>query len=499
MYGEYAKDPRMKINLGIRRRLAPLLDNGRDEIELMHAILFSLPGTPGPLLRRRDRDGRQRLPRRPRRRPHPDAVDGRPQRRLLAARTSPSSTRRRSWTRSTATRPSTSRPSCARRPRCCAGCTASSRCARSTRSSAWATTSRCRPSNPRIFAHVRTYDDDVVLCVHNLARSAQAVELDLSAYEGRYPEEMFGRSRFPRIGELPYLLTLAPARVLLVPAREEERESRTLAPSAAGEIACPTRSCASACRPSAGSASSRRSSRTSRRRRDPRWREPPPRLAVARGRVPAGTHELYQLPLGARPEAAGPRASICVTDGLAIYDALRDPETARALVRRSPRDAEVETRRRVRSDWAGAAPAAPADGEVRPMGAEQSNSSIVFDERLGLKAFRRLGAGRQPRARDAALPHRARLPAHRAAARAGTSYRAGSRRDARASCRSFLAGGRDGWELALDALAERPRALRSTALEALGEVIGADAHGAGLRQLRPRLRARGARPRRSRC
>ena len=46
MYAEYAKDPRMKINVGIRRRLAPLLDNGRDEIELMHAILFSLPGSP---------------------------------------------------------------------------------------------------------------------------------------------------------------------------------------------------------------------------------------------------------------------------------------------------------------------------------------------------------------------------------------------------------------------------------------------------------------------
>ena len=46
MYSEYAKDPRMKLNLGIRRRLAPLLDNGRDEIELMTAILFSLPGSP---------------------------------------------------------------------------------------------------------------------------------------------------------------------------------------------------------------------------------------------------------------------------------------------------------------------------------------------------------------------------------------------------------------------------------------------------------------------
>src|SRR5438046_8664402 len=46
MYAEYAKDPRMKLNLGIRRRLAPLLDNGQDEMQLMHAILFSLPGSP---------------------------------------------------------------------------------------------------------------------------------------------------------------------------------------------------------------------------------------------------------------------------------------------------------------------------------------------------------------------------------------------------------------------------------------------------------------------
>jgi len=66
------------------------------------------------------------------------------------------------------------------------------------------------PENPRIFAHIRTWEDDVVLCVHNVARSAQAVELDLHEYEGRVPVEMFGQSQFPRIGELPYLLTLAP-------------------------------------------------------------------------------------------------------------------------------------------------------------------------------------------------------------------------------------------------------------------------------------------------
>jgi maltose alpha-D-glucosyltransferase/alpha-amylase len=65
-------------------------------------------------------------------------------------------------------------------------------------------------SNPRIFALIRRYQDDIVLCAHNLARSAQAVELDLGAYRGRHPVELFGNSRFPQIGELPYLLTFQP-------------------------------------------------------------------------------------------------------------------------------------------------------------------------------------------------------------------------------------------------------------------------------------------------
>ena len=67
-----------------------------------------------------------------------------------------------------------------------------------------------KTSNHRVFAHIRRYEEDIVLCVHNLARSAQAAELDLGEYVGRFPEEMFGRTRFPRIGELPYLLTFSP-------------------------------------------------------------------------------------------------------------------------------------------------------------------------------------------------------------------------------------------------------------------------------------------------
>jgi maltose alpha-D-glucosyltransferase/alpha-amylase len=70
----YATDPRMRINVGIRRRLAPLLENDRRKIELMN-FLLSMPGTPVALLRRRDRHGRQHLPRRPQRRAHADAVE----------------------------------------------------------------------------------------------------------------------------------------------------------------------------------------------------------------------------------------------------------------------------------------------------------------------------------------------------------------------------------------------------------------------------------------
>jgi len=81
-------------------------------------------------------------------------------------------------------------------------------------------------TNPRVFAHVRTYQDDVAVCVHNLARSAQAVELDLSRWKGREPEEMFGRTRFPQIGELRYLLTLAPRGFFWFLLREAERPAR---------------------------------------------------------------------------------------------------------------------------------------------------------------------------------------------------------------------------------------------------------------------------------
>ncbi|MGE5689818.1 MAG: maltose alpha-D-glucosyltransferase [Pseudomonadota bacterium] len=209
MYAEYAKDPRMKLNLGIRRRLAPLLDNGRPEIELLHAIMFSLPGSPvlyygdeigmGDNVFLGDRDGVRTpmqwtsdrnggfsradfaqlyLP------PLMDPVYGYQAVNVEAELRQPNSFLR--WLR---------RFIELRKQHPVFGL---------------GSYEALVTSNPRVFAHIRTYEDDVVLCVHNLARSAQAVELNLAWYEGWVPEEMFGRTAFPQIGQLPYLLTLAP-------------------------------------------------------------------------------------------------------------------------------------------------------------------------------------------------------------------------------------------------------------------------------------------------
>ncbi len=228
MYAEYAKDPRMKLNLGIRRRLAPLLDNGRDEIALMTAIMFSLPGSPilyygdeiamGDNVYLGDRDG-VRTPMQwsgdrnggfsradfaqlyaP---PLMDPVYGYQAVNVEAQlRTSNSLLR---WLK---------RFIALRKEHPVFG---------------FGTYEPLSTSNHRIFAHVRRYEDDLVLCVHNLARTAQAVELDLAEFEGRYPEEMFGRVRFPRIGQWPYLLTLAPRGFfwfVLTPPDEDEGDRR---------------------------------------------------------------------------------------------------------------------------------------------------------------------------------------------------------------------------------------------------------------------------------
>jgi maltose alpha-D-glucosyltransferase/alpha-amylase len=209
MYAEYAKDPRMKLNLGIRRRLAPLLDNSRDDIELMTAIQFSLPGSPvlyygdeiamGDNVFLGDRDGvRTPMQWTPDRNggfsradfaqlyapPLMDPVYGYQAVNVEAQLRTSSSLLR--WMH---------RFIALRKEHPVFG---------------FGSYEPIQSSNRRIFALIRRFEDDLVLCVHNLARTAQAVELDLSEFQGRHPVEMLGRSDFPPIGELPYLLTFAP-------------------------------------------------------------------------------------------------------------------------------------------------------------------------------------------------------------------------------------------------------------------------------------------------
>jgi maltose alpha-D-glucosyltransferase/alpha-amylase len=207
MYAEYAKDPRMKANIGIRRRLAPLLDNNRDQMELFTALLLSLPGSPvlyygdeigmGDNIYLGDRDGvrtpMQWSPDRnagfstsdPARLYLPvimDPVYGFQALNVEAAQRTTNSFL--SWTR---------RMIEVRKRHPVFGLGSFEELA---------------ASNPSVLAYVREFGDDVVLCVANLSRFAQPVELDLRRFERMMPVELLGRVHFPRIGELPYLLTL---------------------------------------------------------------------------------------------------------------------------------------------------------------------------------------------------------------------------------------------------------------------------------------------------
>ena len=208
MWTEYAKDPRMKANIGIRRRLAPLLENDTNQIELFTALLLSLPGSPvlyygdeigmGDNIWLGDRDGvrtpMQWTPDRnagfstadPGRLTLPvvmDAVYGYQVTNVESQLTNTSSLLH--WTR---------RMIEIRKQNPAFGL---------------GDFTDLGGSNPSVLSYVRVFGDDVVLCVNNLSRFPQPVELDLRRFEGCQPIELMGGVRFPPIGELPYLLTLA--------------------------------------------------------------------------------------------------------------------------------------------------------------------------------------------------------------------------------------------------------------------------------------------------
>ncbi|HEX5233238.1 MAG TPA: maltose alpha-D-glucosyltransferase [Bradyrhizobium sp.] len=234
LWSTYANDPRARINVGIRRRLAPLMDNDRRKIELMNSLLLSFPGTPiiyygdeigmGDNIYLGDRNGvrtpMQWTPDRnggfsradPARLYAPtimdpvygyEAVNVEAQSRSLSSLLS--ATKRLISVR------------------------------KSTLAFGRGTMTFIRPVNRCVLAYVRQYGDQVILCVANLSRSAQATELDLSAWKDRIPLEMLGRTRFPPIGELPYMITLAPYGFYWFELREPDK-SEHVAPSVVPEF-----------------------------------------------------------------------------------------------------------------------------------------------------------------------------------------------------------------------------------------------------------------------
>jgi maltose alpha-D-glucosyltransferase / alpha-amylase len=209
MYDVYAKDKGMRLNLGIRRRLSPMMDNDRWRIQLLNGMLMSMPGTPiiyygdeigmGDNVYLGDRNG-VRTPMQwnggwnagfsgadPERLYSPlisNPVYGYQAINVESQRRSPHSLL--SWMKRII------------------------HVRKSSRVLSRGSIEFLKPSNHRVLAYVRQLGEEKILVVNNLSKSAQAVELDLRKYKGSIPIEMFGGNLFPRIGDLYYLLTLGP-------------------------------------------------------------------------------------------------------------------------------------------------------------------------------------------------------------------------------------------------------------------------------------------------
>jgi maltose alpha-D-glucosyltransferase / alpha-amylase len=209
LWETYAADRHARLNLGIRRRLAPLLERDRRRIELMNYLLLSMPGTPviyygdeigmGDNIHLGDRDGvRTPMQWSPDRNGGFSRVD--PSRLVLPSNMDPlwgyESVNVESQNRDPHSLLNWTRRTLAVR--------------RQYRVFGRGTFRLLYPKNRKVLAYLREDENTTLLCVANLARMPQAVELDLSEFNGRVPIELDGGSVFPPIGQLPYLLTLPP-------------------------------------------------------------------------------------------------------------------------------------------------------------------------------------------------------------------------------------------------------------------------------------------------
>lgn len=209
MWYAYAADSRMRLNLGIRRRLAPLVDNDRRKIELLNSILFTMPGSPiiyygdeigmGDNIYLGDRNGvRTPMPWTGDRNAGFSRAD--PEQLYLPVISNPvygyQTVNVEAQLRTSTSLLNTMKSLIAARKK--------------HRAFGRGSIEFLRPRNSRVLAYIRSYHDENILVVQNLADSPQPAELDLHRFQGAVPVEILGETRFPRIGELPYMLTLGP-------------------------------------------------------------------------------------------------------------------------------------------------------------------------------------------------------------------------------------------------------------------------------------------------
>jgi maltose alpha-D-glucosyltransferase/alpha-amylase len=421
MYREYAADPRMRINLGIRRRLAPLMENDRRKIELLNSILFTMPGSPiiyygdeigmGDNVWLGDRDGvrtpMQWSPDRnagfsraePERLYLPaisDAVYGYQAVNVEAQERSPFSLL--NWTKRLI------------------------RVRKQHRAFGRGSINFLQPENPHVLAYLREYQGDVILVVNNLSASAQAVRLDLAGYAGFTPVELLGETAFPLVDETPYAITLSPYGFFWFALRQvraagdedfwqmpEEWAAQEAAligdPQAVAEAfsALPrewllrqrwfrdkAREVNEVCLHDHGVLHGERA--------------PNIILALLEVRFVEGGRDLYLLPATLHPVAApgtGPEPIVThatLRGEARVYEAVGDRRIAGSLLDAVRTGQRIEGRTGAFQGHAtGAVDLADAPrGPVRLIGVEQSNTSLVFGEQLVMKIFRKLEGGINP-------------------------------------------------------------------------------------------------------
>ncbi|WP_460448018.1 maltose alpha-D-glucosyltransferase [Alsobacter sp. SYSU BS001988] len=428
LWSFYASERRARINLGIRRRLSPLLENDRRKIELMNSLLLSMPGTPvlyygdeigmGDNIYLGDRDGvRTPMQWSPDRNGGFSRAD--PARLFLPAVQDPLHGYQAVNVEAQLGTPA-SLLNWARRMIAVR---------RSHKVFGRGSLRFLYPSNRRVLAYLREFGDERVLCVVNVSRAPQAVELDMAEFKGASPVEMTSGSVFPPIGDLPYLLTL-PAYGFYwfeIRASAESAETRfgpkpvpelfTLVLTGDADSLLAGRERAGFERTVAPSFLPSRRWFAGKGRRIARVEVKDNALFTAQGRsyllprlsveLSDGERQDYFTPLAIQENRedegllgyAVARVRRGARTGLAV-DADATPDFALALVEAMRRNETLGTREGATLRFAGTPALTEMEDlsslEVRRLGAEQSNSSIAFGDSLLLKLYRRIESGVHP-------------------------------------------------------------------------------------------------------